>query len=63
MQQKGNEVGTKVINIIYNEKFKQYVYCCWIQHSLMPNSTPPWRDFVDFYTLICYNLALKDYAQ
>ncbi len=42
VQQKGNEMGIKPINKIYNEKFKQFVYYCWIQHSLMPNSTPPW---------------------
>jgi hypothetical protein len=41
VQQKGNEMGIKPINKIYNEKFKQFVYYCWIQHSLMPNSTPP----------------------
>ncbi len=58
IQQKGNEVATNVINIIYNEKFKQYVHYHWIQHSLMLNSTPPWGDFVNFYTLIHYNLAL-----
>jgi hypothetical protein len=41
VQQKGNEMGIKPINKIYNEKFKQFVYYCWIQHSLVPNSTPP----------------------
>jgi hypothetical protein len=37
-------MGIKVIDKIYNEKFKQFVYCCWIQHSLVPNSTPPWLE-------------------
>ncbi len=27
---------------IYNEKFKKFVHFCWIQHSLVLNSTPLW---------------------
>jgi hypothetical protein len=42
IQQEGNEEGIENIYKIYNEKFKHFVYYSWIQHSLMPNSTPPW---------------------
>jgi hypothetical protein len=28
VQQKGNELGIKLINKIYNKKFKQFVYYC-----------------------------------
>jgi hypothetical protein len=28
------------------------VYYCWIQHSLMPNSTPPWPKKKDIKKLV-----------
>ncbi len=43
VQQKGNEIGTKAIDKIYNEKLKEFVYNYhWIQHSLVPNFTLHW---------------------
>ncbi len=70
-------MGIKTMDRIYKNKFKQFVYYCWIQHYLVPNCTP-WLQkarhhivhvnrYFNFIPRVCsytrnFNLILTDFA-